>query len=77
MDKNTLRAYLKEIRKSSAEKDRLIFENICALEEFIRAKYIFTYISVKSEPDTREIIKKAFDEGLIASKARPKWNAAK
>lgn len=66
MDKKTLRKEMKEIstalsteykEKSSAEICRLLTRE----EFFLKAKSIFIYISTADEPDTREIIKTAFD----------------
>lgn len=66
MDKTALRKEMKEIstalssqykEKSSAEICRLLTRE----EFFLKAKNIFVYISTADEPDTKEIIKTAFD----------------
>ena len=63
MNKNALRSQLISARIKDAKKDKMIFDNFCSLREFENAGFIFTYISVNSEPDTTEIIKEAFKRG--------------
>jgi len=50
-----------------AESDRGIFENISRLLEFQSARTIFTYYSIKNEPDTHKIIELALNMGKIVT----------
>ncbi len=66
--KEKLRSEIKEARKnlkSGTQKkwDKAIFKQLRSMQEFIKAKRIFTYVSYPFEPDTLEIIKKLLDEG--------------
>ena len=63
MDKDELRKILIAKRKKDEKKDAFIFGNLRGLSEFSSAGYIFTYISARSEPDTKKIIAEAFRLG--------------
>ena len=68
MDKRELRMRIAEMEAELSEdyireSDAGIFENIISLPEYISAKSIFIYCSVKREADTRKIIKHALKDG--------------
>lgn len=72
MDKQQLRKYYRNIRKSisddiKSEYDNLILNNILSLDEYKNSDTIFTYVSFDNETDTKKLISKAiYDNKRIA-----------
>jgi len=65
--KSRLRQELIEKRRNitdRAAKDETIFKKLIALPEFAKAELILTYVSVGSEPDTRQLINYCFKENI-------------
>jgi 5-formyltetrahydrofolate cyclo-ligase len=66
--KNSIRITEKQKRAAiSAEQkaafDKAIFENIIALDEYIKSNVILTYVSFKGEPDTLQLIQYSISSG--------------
>lgn len=75
-EKKKLRALLKEKRPSSFEREllsRKIEERLFSLEEFKNASTVFAFFSDESEPDTKELFKKALSKKKTV--ALPRSNA--
>lgn len=66
MDKQILRNKYKEIRKNIKNKEELderIFNKIVNLEEYKKSDLILTYVSLKEEVDTIELIRYSLEKG--------------
>lgn len=73
--KKNLRREMKTLRKSipreeKAELDRKICENFFASDIYKNAETILTFISFGDEPDTREILKRAWQDKKITAVPR-------
>ena len=66
MNKQILRNKYKQIRKHIKDKEKLdsiIFNKIISLKEYKQSKIILTYVSLKEEVDTMELIKDSLKKG--------------
>ena len=68
LEKQKLREAMIKKRESISRdefesKSRAIKDNIFSLPEWDKASIIYTYVSMRNEPDTREVIERAFSEG--------------
>lgn len=66
MNKQILRNKYKEIRKNIKDKqelDNIIFSKVISLEEYKKSDLILTYVSLKEEVDTIELIKHSLNRG--------------
>jgi len=66
MDKQILRNKYKQIRKNIKDKEKLdniIFNKIVSLKEYKKSNLILTYVSLKEEVDTIELIKHSLNRG--------------
>ena len=66
--KKLLRKTYKNIRSNIPKEqkilfDKLIFERVTSLRQYEECKYLFTYVSLESETDTLQLIKKALSDG--------------
>ena len=66
MNKQTLRNKYKEIRKNIKDKEKqddIIFNKIINLEEYNKSNLILTYVSLKDEVDTMQLIEYSLAQG--------------
>jgi len=63
MDKIQLRQSILQKNNANPEKDYLIFKNLLSLDEFKEADLLLTYISIKNEINTRELLSYCFKAG--------------
>ena len=66
MNKQILRNKYKQIRKNIKDKEKLdsiIFNKIVSLKEYKKSNLILTYVSLKEEVDTIELIKHSLNRG--------------
>ncbi len=63
-DKKILREQYSNLRKHcTKEQNDMLIKNLMSIPEYINAVNIFTYISVKTEPDTTRFISAALNNG--------------
>ena len=74
-EKKLLRREMKALRKSIPQNekeslDRRIQENLFSSEFYRNVQLILTFISVGDEPDTRNILRRAWKEGKLTAVPR-------
>lgn len=68
MEKQEIRKKVLQMRKELSEDYRIwaddkIYKRLTSLESYQQAKLLFSYVSYKSEADTKKILQKALNEG--------------
>lgn len=66
--KKEIRAQMRKIRREMPEevirqKDRSIYEKLIAMDQYRRANTVVLYVSKELEVDTRQLMKKAWEDG--------------
>ena len=65
-DKNELREIYREKRRKIADRkeaEKAILEKVLSSDEYLGCSSVFTYVSVKTEADTKELIRKSLENG--------------